>query len=128
MGRLLIIDDDKTDRFLIKRALLKERASLELIELEQGLEAVQVIKETRPVATILDIRMPVIDGFEVLKMIRKDAELTDHLVFMVSGSEEPSDIDKAMKAGANGYLTKPGSVSEYGMLAKTIHERIFDAA
>lgn len=128
MGRLLIIDDNKTDRFLIKKALLKENDVLDLIELEQGTEAVKVIKEQRPVATLLDIRMPVIDGFEVLKMIRQDADLADHPVYMVSGSEEPSDVNMAMEAGANGYLTKPGSMSGYGILAKTIHERVFDAA
>ena len=55
MGRLLLIDDDKTDRFLMKKALLKHRETLELIELEQGFEAVQVIKDKQPLATLLDI-------------------------------------------------------------------------
>lgn len=125
MGRLLIIDDDKTDRFLIKKALLKQRETLELIELEQGFEAVKIIKERKPTATLLDIRMPGLDGFDVLKMIRKEPELANHPVFMVSGSEEPSDMDLAKQAGANGYLTKPGSVAGYGQLAKTIAQQVF---
>ena len=125
MGRLLLIDDDKTDRFLMKKALLKHRETLELIELEQGFEAVQVIKDKQPLATLLDIRMPGLDGFEVLKMIRQDPDLSDHPVYMVSGSEEPSDMAMAREAGANGYLTKPGSVSGYGQLAKTIDKNVF---
>ena len=125
MGCLLLIDDDKTDRFLMKKALLKERGTLELVELEQGFEAVSVIKGMRPRATLLDVRMPGLDGFDVLKMIRQEPELADHPVFMISGSEEPSDIDMARQAGANGFLTKPGSVVGYGELAKTIHKRVF---
>lgn len=127
MGRLLIIDDSKTDRFLIKKALLQQRDTLELIELEQGFEAVKVIKDKRPLATLLDIRMPGLDGFDVLKMIRQDPDLREHPVYMVSGSEEPSDMDLAREAGASGYLTKPGSISGYGELAKTIHESVFGA-
>lgn len=127
MGRLLIIDDSKTDRFLIKKALLQQRDTLELIELEQGFEAVKVIKDKRPLATLLDIRMPGLDGFDVLKMIRQDPDLREHPVYMVSGSEEPSDMDLAREAGASGYLTKPGSISGYGELAKTIHQSVFGA-
>lgn len=127
MGRLLIIDDSKTDRFLIKKALLQQRDTLELIELEQGFEAVKVIKDKRPLATLLDIRMPGLDGFDVLKMIRQDPDLREHPVYMVSGSEEPSDMDLAREAGASGYLTKPDSISGYGELAKTIHESVFGA-
>lgn len=125
MGPLLLIDDDKTDRFLIKKALLKERGSLNLIELEQGFEAVQIIKEKQPLATLLDVRMPGLDGFDVLKLIRQDPDLQMHPVFMVSGSEEPADVEMAKQVGANGYLTKPNSVAEYGQLAKTICESVF---
>ena len=128
MGRLLIIDDDKTDRFLMKKALLKQRETLELIELEQGFEAVKVIKEKQPLATLLDIRMPGLDGFDVLKMIRQDPQLREHPVYMVSGSEEPSDMALAREFGASGYLTKPGSVGGYGELAKTVSESVFGTA
>lgn len=124
MGRILIIDDDKTDRLFIKKALMKERDTLEFIELEQGFEAVNKIKDTQPLATILDVRMPGLDGFDVLKMIRTDPELTDHIVFMLSGSEEPNDIELAKVSGADAYLSKPGSISGYQALAKTIFEHI----
>lgn len=128
MGRLLIIDDDKTDRFLIKKALLKHRETLKFTELEHGFEAVEVIKDKRPMATLLDIRMPGLDGFDVLKMIRQDPYLREHPVYMISGSEEPSDIKMAHEAGANGYLTKPSSIGEYEQLAQSINERVFGAS
>ena len=128
MGCLLLIDDDKTDRFLIKKALLKQRQSLDLIELDQGHEAVTIIKAKQPTATLLDVRMPGLDGFDVLKMIRKEPDLADHPVYMVSGSEMPSDKALAEAAGANGFLTKPGSFNGYSDLAKTIDERVFGAA
>lgn len=124
MGRILIIDDDKTDRLFIKKALMKERDTLEFIELEQGFEAVNTIKDNQPLATIVDVRMPGLDGFEVLKMIRTDPELADHIILMLSGSEEPDDIEMARASGADAYLTKPGSISGYKALAKTIFEHI----
>ena len=125
MGPILIIDDSDTDRFLIKKALMKEQTALELIELEEGFEAVKTIKDKRPMATLLDIRMPGIDGFDVLKMIRLDPETSDHLVVMLSGSEEPSDIRLAREAGANGFLTKPATFGEYSGLAKAISKKVF---
>jgi len=125
MGPILIIDDSDTDRFLIKKALMSEQTALELIELEEGFEAVRTIKERRPMATLLDIRMPGVDGFDVLKMIRRDPETSDHLVLMLSGSEEPSDLHLAREAGANGFLTKPATFGEYSGLAKAISKKVF---
>ena len=128
MGPILIIDDSDTDRFLIKKALLSEQTALELIELEEGFEAVKIIKERKPMATLLDIRMPGVDGFDVLRMIRRDPETSNHLVLMLSGSEEPSDMTLAREAGANGFLTKPATFGEYGGLAKAISKKVFGAA
>jgi len=125
MGRLLIIDDDTVDRMLIKRALLKVRSDIELIELAQGFEAIKVIKDKQPLATIMDIRMPGIDGFDVLKMIREDPDVAAHPVYMVSGSEDPAEEATAKELGATGFWTKPGCLEGYSDLAKSIEDRVF---
>jgi len=125
MGPILIIDDSSADRFLIKKALLTQQSDLKLIELETGHNVVNVIKENNPVATLLDVRMPGIDGFDTLKMIRQEQGLEDHKVLMLSGSEEPSDIKIAQESGANIFLTKPASFAEYTELAKSINAIVF---
>lgn len=125
MGKLLIIDDSEADRFFIKEALENVNKSLELIELGNGKNAISTIKVQCPDATLLDIRMPGIDGFEVLKKIRKDSDLSTHPVYMLSGSKEPSDINMANSLGATGYMTKPDSMAEYNILAQRIHTDVF---
>lgn len=126
MQSLLLIDDNDTDRLFMKKALWKRCDKIDLLELAEGTLAVEKIKREKPLATLLDIRMPGLDGFEVLKMIRSDPDLREHKVFMVSGSEEPSDMELAYAAGANGYLTKPDSLAGYASLAKDVFERVFD--
>jgi len=125
MRKILIIDDDRTDRLLIKKALLKVESDLEIIELESGREAVSTIQSEGPLATLLDIRMPGIDGFQVLKAIREEAETRTHPVIMVSGSDEASDKDMATEFGADGYLVKPDSFLGYGELAQVIYKTVF---
>jgi CheY-like chemotaxis protein len=125
MGCLLLIDDNATDRFLMKRALMTKNDTLELFELNNGYEAVKVIKDKKPLATMLDIRMPGMDGYEVLKLIREDRTLKNHLVLMISGSKEPADVQMAYAAGANAYLPKPSTMTGYNQLADMIHDHVF---
>ena len=126
MGKILIIDDDRTDRLLIKKALLKVKSDMQVIELDGGAKAVSTIQSERPMATLLDIRMPGMDGFEVLRAIRGDSETKTHTVIMVSGSDGTSDKDMATKFGADGYLVKPDSFLGYGELAKTIFDAVYE--
>jgi len=73
---------------------------------------VDVIKLNSPCITLLDIRMPGIDGYDVLRLIRNDLDLKDHPVWMLSTSSDNQDIETALKTGANGYYSKPTSLSE----------------
>ncbi len=120
----LLIDDNHIDRMLIKKALMKVQNDLEFVELEDGTDVVKVIKQNNPCVTLLDIRMPGIDGYDVLRLIRDDFELKDHPVWMLSTSSEDQDIKTAMKTGANGYYSKPTSMSEYTKLAADILESV----
>jgi len=125
MSKILIIDDDRMDRLLIKKAMLRVQPDLEILELDSGREAVSTIQSESPLATLLDIRMPGIDGFQVLKAIREDTETRSHPVIMVSGSDETSDKDMATEFGADGYLVKPDSFLGYGELAQVIFKTVF---
>jgi len=120
----LLIDDNQIDRMLIKTALTKAQGGLKFVELDDGTEVVDVIKQNKPCITLLDIRMPRIDGFDVLKLIREDDELINHPVWMLSTSSEGQDMDIAMERGASGYYSKPTSISDYTKLASSILDSV----
>lgn len=120
MKKLVLIDDDPLDRMLMKLAIEKINADLEVIELGSAKEAVQSILDERPLATLVDMRMPEVDGISLLKAMRDTSELRTHMVFMISGSAEPADYALALENGANNYFTKPSSLSGYHDLAKDI--------
>ena len=122
--KLLLIDDDYLDRILIKEALTVVKNSLDFVELEDGSNVVDVIKREKPSATLLDIRMPIIDGFDVLNLIRNDEELAQHPVWILSTSSEENDMEMARRFGANGYYAKPDSVDEYSKIATQILENV----
>ena len=69
--------------------------------------AISLIAKERPDAVILDIMMPDISGLEVLRFMRRDPELKDTPVIVVSARSMPSDIREGLEAGATIYLTKP---------------------
>jgi CheY-like chemotaxis protein len=120
LKKLLLIDDDPLDRMLMKLALEKLSEDYDVIELDSAKTAIDMMKSERPVATLLDMRMPDIDGISLLKSVRETSELSAHPIFMVSGSAEPSDFALAFESGANQYFTKPSSLSGYQDLAKDI--------
>ena len=118
----LLIDDSEADRMLIKEALTQITNNLDFIELDNGTDVVDVIKNKKPSVTLLDIRMPLLDGYDVLKLIRGDADVKEHPVWMLSTSTDSEDIRMAKKTGADGYYTKPNSMDEYSVLAHSILE------
>lgn len=124
MPKFLIIDDDPLDRKLMKLAFGKIKHDIEIVELEGGALSVETILIERPIATILDMRMPYVDGIEVLRMIRDIKGLEQHLVIMISGSEEPADIKLALSSGANHFFTKPTSLSGYSNMVNHIMEHV----
>lgn len=86
------------------RALLESRASMEVSEAANGLEAVEKARELRPDIVVMDIRMPGIDGIEATRRIRQ--EQPDVGILVLSAVDDETQIFEAIEAGANGYITK----------------------
>lgn len=122
MDKVLIVDDSDFDRTMIKKALGSKRDDLEFCELSSGHSIAEVIANERPKIAIIDIRMPGMDGFEVLDIIRANPELSTFPVLMVSGSEQPADRAMADAHGANGYFVKPPSAAAYFSLGRDIYQ------
>ena len=101
-GTVLIIDDDDDARALLRRLLTSEGFHVE--EATDGNSGLALARTLRPSAITLDILMPGMDGWEVLKQLRSDEELADTPVIMVTVTREKQ---LAMTLGASEYLTKP---------------------
>lgn len=103
-GKILIIEDD---RYISKMYQLK--LSLEDYDVqvaENGKQGVDKVKEYMPDIILLDILMPELDGFEVLKIVKSDPTTKDIPVLIMSNLGQEDHVEKGMKLGALGYIVK----------------------
>ena len=107
---VLIADDDADILELLKTVL--ERAGYGPIAAADGEEALTLARERLPRACILDVVMPGLGGLDVLRALRSEAATAHIPVLMLSASVQNPDVEAALKAGANDYLTKPFSYAE----------------
>ncbi len=112
---LLLIEDNVNDAHLIERIITKEKLSQNYHWLRNGSLALEYFEEEKnplPQFILLDIKMPIVNGFEVLSYL-KGQERTKHIpVVIYSSSSQKSDIQKAYALGASSYLCKPASYQE----------------
>lgn len=101
---LLHVDDDRVFRRAIRRVF--ERAGWIVLEAEHGEDGIRRARSERPDAVLLDIRMPVLDGFQALQALKLDSETRIIPVVMCSGLGAKEDIHFCMEAGAVGYIVK----------------------
>ena len=108
--RVLVVDDQA----LFRRGLqlvLSGQSGIELVgEAANGREAVDKARELAPDVVLMDVRMPVMNGIEAARFIRRDLPSTR--ILMLTVSDEERDLYDAVRAGANGYLLKEVSVDE----------------
>jgi DNA-binding response OmpR family regulator len=107
---ILIADDDADILELLRTVLV--RAGYGPIAAANGEEALRLARERMPRACILDVVMPRLGGLDVLRALRSEAQTARIPVLMLSASVQNPDVEAALRAGANDYLTKPFSYSE----------------
>lgn len=101
----LVVDDDAPIRHLLRVALELEGWSV--LEAEDGRRALELAATERPDAVVLDVMMPVQDGFDVLSELRQTEHGREMAVVMLTAKTGPSDILRGTRLGADLYLTKP---------------------
>ena len=104
--KFLIVDDFSTMRRIV-RNLLKEAGFANADEAEDGVVALQKLKNGSFDFVVTDINMPNMNGFELLTQIRADAALKPLPVLMITAEARKEDIVMAAQAGASGYIVKP---------------------
>jgi twitching motility two-component system response regulator PilH len=112
--KILVVDDSPTDNAAL-RALL-ERNGYEAIMCEGGAESVDMARQLRPDAILMDVVMPVMNGFQACKALGKDEATRSIPVVMVSNKHQEADVLWAQKQGAKGYFAKP--VDESALVAR----------
>ena len=103
--RILIVDDNQANRELLEAYLADIDCETELAN--DGQEAYDLAKSFRPDLILLDVMMPKLSGFEVCQKIKEDADLSNTMILMVTALNELGDIERAVDAGTNDFLSKP---------------------
>jgi CheY-like chemotaxis protein len=120
--KILIVDDDPNDVELAITALTENNLANEVIVAEDGVEALDYLYKRgkyadydngNPAVILLDIKMPRMNGIEVLKQIRSDPEFKLIPVIMVTSSREEKDLVESYKLGANSYVVKPVDFTQF---------------
>lgn len=104
-SRVLIADDNEQNRELLDAYLAEEGYTI--LFANDGQEAMDAVDAQQPDLILLDIMMPKMSGYEVCEQLKADAEKRDIPVLMVTALNEQGDIEKAVKAGCDDFLTKP---------------------
>jgi two-component system cell cycle response regulator DivK len=112
--RILIIEDQEDNRAILRDLL--SQAGYELIEAADGEEGVKLAQMERPDLILMDIQLPVIDGYEATRRIKATADLKSIPIIAVTSYALSGDEAKARAAGCDGYVTKPFSPRD--LLAK----------
>ncbi|GAA0501408.1 response regulator [Deinococcus depolymerans] len=113
---VLLIDDNPADLTLAQEAFDDHSDHVTLITCSEGAQAIRLLKDTSrslPDVIVLDVNMPVMSGFDVLRTIRADEDLRHLPVVMLSTSSSEADIGQAYDLIASSYMLKNASFSEF---------------
>ncbi len=119
--KILVVDDERHIVRLVEVNLA--RAGYDVVSAYDGVEALEKVKSEKPDMIVLDVMMPRMDGFEVLKRLQADPETQDIPVIMLTAKAQDADIFRGWSSGVSSYLTKPFNPREL----LTFVERIFQS-
>lgn len=120
--KMLIVEDNKVNRILAQAVLKK--IGIESDTAENGKEALNKMNENEYDIVLLDIQMPVMDGYETIKKIREKEKFRKLYVCALSANAFQDDIDKMLEAGCDSYLTKPFSIDDlYRIVSNYLQEK-----
>ncbi len=103
--KVLVIEDNKQNMYMI--TYLLESYSYEVIQSFNGIDGIQRAKEEKPDIILLDIQLPEMDGYAIASELMKHDELKNIPIIAVTSYAMMGDKEKAMEAGAIGYIEKP---------------------
>ena len=119
---ILLVEDDADDEALTRRALEKNNVRNELVVARDGQEALDYLRGAPrlPELVLLDLKLPKIDGFEVLRRLRADERTRLLPVVVLTSSNEQRDVASSYSLGANSYVRKPVDFKEFTEAARQL--------
>lgn len=116
MTRILVVEDDADMRNLLSKLFPKQTYAV--ITADTGKKAMRVIKSEKPEIVLLDIRLPDVDGVEVLREIRSISKLI--AVIVITGYETPEVKEETERLGVNRFITKPFNLTKFMLMVKDV--------
>ncbi|MFA6192582.1 MAG: HD domain-containing phosphohydrolase [Sulfurimonas sp.] len=116
MAIVLLCDDELMNRKVASKILEKEGFSV--IEAQNGKEAIEVLKHKKIDLILMDLMMPVMDGYEATKIIKENDEFSTIPLIIISALSDKEAITKGLELGADEYLTKPFDIVEFRLRVK----------
>ena len=130
--KYLMVEDNKDHAFIVMNTIKKLDPQSSITHLSNGEEAISYLADIKdenyPDIILLDIKMPIKNGFDVLAYIRSQEELRHLPVIMLSTSSQNKEIKDSYKMGANTYLTKPVNYSEFVRIISELNDYWSDVA
>lgn len=117
----MIVDDEPGVRALLRDTL--SIAGFETIEASDGMSALTLLRSNKPALMVIDVNMPLMDGFELVERLRSTDDLTP--VLMLTARGDKSDIARGLKIGADDYVIKPFGIEELVLRIKAILRRSY---
>nr|MBP7228635.1 response regulator [Longilinea sp.] len=119
--KILIADDDPETLRLV--SLMLQRQGYQVVTASNGVQAIGLARVEKPDLMIIDVMMPDLDGFEVVRQLRKNAETVTTPILMFTAKSQVEDKVQGYEAGADDYLTKPVHPAELQARLKSLLAR-----
>jgi CheY-like chemotaxis protein len=129
---ILLVDDSTNDIFLMRTAFKKAEFSSQLYEVHNGEEAIAYLKgegaysdrnkHPLPSVMLLDLNMPMKNGFDVLSWVRSQPEFKRLSITILTASMRPEDVERAFDLGANSYLVKPSNLDALASMIRCLRD------
>jgi CheY-like chemotaxis protein len=116
--KILLIEDNEQNRILMRQILTRQ--GYDLLEAKDGLTGIEMARAHMPALILLDIQMPVMNGFMVIRELRNDVKLRKIKVIAVTSFAMKGDREKALQAGFDEYVTKPIDTRTFPELVKRV--------
>jgi len=120
--KILVVEDNEQNRILMRQILVHH--GYEVLEAIDGLTGLEMARTHMPALVLLDIQMPVMNGFAVIRELRGTPELSRIKVIAVTSFAMKGDREKALEAGFDEYVTKPLDTRKFPELVKEILARV----
>jgi len=102
--KILLVEDSPVIQQMYKSKLLLE--DFDVVTANNGMEAVKVLSKEKPDLILLDLMMPVMDGYKVLQVLKTDPKLSKIPALVFSAKGQPEEVERALSLGASGYFVK----------------------